>query len=144
MVVKKCGSGQFGAAQFGVAQFGAAQFGVAQFGAAQFGAAQFGAAQFGAFYSKRDVETRFLENLVEIFRDLETRFSSRPGSTYVLPFALHMDRFMAKYRVTRMDGIRVYAPSCQSGDATCIANVVYHELLDTSASLHDHNIRQCL
>uniref|UniRef100_A0A914I8I8 ATP-dependent DNA helicase n=1 Tax=Globodera rostochiensis TaxID=31243 RepID=A0A914I8I8_GLORO len=42
----------------------------------------------------------------------------------------HGQVYVAMSRVTRMDAIRVYAPSCQSGDDTRIANVVYHELLD--------------
>uniref|UniRef100_A0A183CP13 ATP-dependent DNA helicase n=2 Tax=Globodera pallida TaxID=36090 RepID=A0A183CP13_GLOPA len=42
----------------------------------------------------------------------------------------HGQVYVAMSRVTRMDGIRVYAPSCQSGDYSYIANVVYHELLD--------------
>uniref|UniRef100_A0A914HKE1 Secreted protein n=1 Tax=Globodera rostochiensis TaxID=31243 RepID=A0A914HKE1_GLORO len=51
--------------------------------------------------------------------------------SFCFALCLHMDRFyVAMYRVTRMDGIHVYTPSCQSGDDTYIANVVYHELLD--------------
>uniref|UniRef100_A0A914I102 ATP-dependent DNA helicase n=1 Tax=Globodera rostochiensis TaxID=31243 RepID=A0A914I102_GLORO len=42
----------------------------------------------------------------------------------------HGQVYVAMSRVTRMDGIRVYAPSCQTGEETYIANVVYHELLD--------------
>ncbi|KAL3121265.1 hypothetical protein niasHT_008247 [Heterodera trifolii] len=42
----------------------------------------------------------------------------------------HGQVYVAMSRVTQMDGIRVYAPFCQSGYGTHIENVVYHELLD--------------
>ncbi|KAL3112928.1 hypothetical protein niasHT_012497 [Heterodera trifolii] len=42
----------------------------------------------------------------------------------------HGQVYVAMSRVTKMDGIKVFAPYCQSGDETFINNVVYHELLD--------------
>ncbi|KAL3073744.1 hypothetical protein niasHS_015486 [Heterodera schachtii] len=44
----------------------------------------------------------------------------------------HGQVYVAMSRVTQMDGIRVFAPYCQSGDVgdTYINNVVYNELLE--------------
>ncbi|KAL3125241.1 hypothetical protein niasHT_005847 [Heterodera trifolii] len=50
----------------------------------------------------------------------------------------HGQVYVAMSRVTQMDGIRVFAPYCQSGDEedTYINNVVYHELLENTNVIH--------